>query len=267
MNLSLLQNATLTDPSAASAGDRQGVFIYIRPPQGAGLAPSSIPGASTMPRLQGDDPYYGSEPDPVRKQTLTHLQFGMMQQWARTANGFDPGAAPGPSSDPLSQLAFLVHGIDRAALEQASGAAFYPGIEVSWQVRNWRLFGEPFRLNLDALSRYLDQNGVPEGTPIVAGHFSRQMAVPWHADFNDCRSEGDWGWWPSQRPTEVFPDTSVPDLNARVDWARPDPGMHWADSQGHTSHAEMLQYWSMFGFVVRQGGMFAEQERTPGIGT
>jgi hypothetical protein len=190
----------------------------------------------------------------------------MLQQWALPQGGFDPGSAPGPGLDALSQLAFFVHGLDRAALEQGSGAAFFPGIEASWQIRNWRVYGEPFRINLDATSRYLDQNGVPEGTPILAGHFSRQMAVPWHADFNDCRSEGDWGWWPSQRPTEVFPDTSTQQLSARVDWARTSAGLKFPGEQGRTTHADMVQFWSMFGFVVEKNGMFAEQERNPGIG-
>ena len=269
MNVALAQNATLMDPSQAGAKDRSGVFIYLRPPQGAGIASSGSPGSSSMPHLQGDDPYVGTSQasDSVRKQALTHLQYGMMQQWARPQGGFDPDAAPGPGTDALSQLAFFVHGLDRAALEQGSGAAFFPGIEASWQIRNWRLFGEPFRINLDARSRYLDTNGVPEGTPIVAGHFSRQMAVPWHADFNDCRSEGDWGWWPSQRPTDVFPDTSSQQLSARVDWTRASPGLNYPNQQGHTGHKEMIQYWAAYGFVVEQNGTFAEQERNPGIGS
>jgi hypothetical protein len=267
MNVMLAENATLMDPGPAGAKDRSGVFIYLRPPNGAGLTTTSLSGNSSMPHMQGDDPYNPKEPPAVVKQALTHLQFGMMQQWARPQNGFDPGAAPGPANTALSQLAFFVHGLDRAALEHCAGASFYPGIESSWQIRNRRLFSEPFRLNLNATSRYLDQNGVPEGTPIRAGHFSRQMAVPWHADFNDCRSEGSYGWWPSQRPTEVFADTSTQNLNARVDWTRPSPGLHYRNAQGYSTHEEMLQYWASFGFIVEQSGMFAEQERNPGIGS
>jgi hypothetical protein len=269
MNIMLAANGTLMDPSSAGAKDRSGVFIYIRPPQGAGLTTNGTPGASSMPHLQGDDPYVGTSQasDSIRKQTLTHLQYGFLQQWARPQNGFDPGEAPGPTNDPLNQLLWQVHGLDRAALEQGSGAAFFPGIEASWQIRNWRLYSEPFRINLNATSRYLDTNGLPEGTPIVAGHFSRQMAVPWHADFNDCRSEGDWGWWPSQRPTGVFADTSTQQLSARVDWTRASPGLNYTNAQRRTSHADMVQYWSMYGFIVEQNGMFAEQERNPGIGS
>lgn len=267
MNIMLAQNASLMDPSSAGAKDRSGVFVYLRPPAGAGLTTSSLSGSTSMPHLQGDNPYNPKELPSVVKASLTHLQFGMMQQWARPQDGFDPGAAPGPANTALSQLAFFVHGLDRAALEHCSGAAFYPGIEASWQIRNRRLYSEPFRLNLNATSRYLDQNGVPEGTPVRAGHFSRQMAVPWHADFNDCKSEGSYGWWPSQRPTEVFADASTTNLNARVDWTRPSPGLHYPNQQGQSTHEEMVQYWASFGFVVEQSGMFVEQERATNIGS
>jgi len=56
MNVMLAQNATLMDPGAAGAGDRKSVFIYLRPPQGAGLASAGTPASSSMPHLQGDDP-------------------------------------------------------------------------------------------------------------------------------------------------------------------------------------------------------------------
>ncbi|HJV89363.1 MAG TPA: LodA/GoxA family CTQ-dependent oxidase [Holophagaceae bacterium] len=267
MNLALLSNAALQDPSLTGAKDRSGVFTTMRPPQGAGQTSSTANGSSTMPRMQGDDPYVGQEPDAVKKCTVTHLQFGLLQQWARPESGFNPGAAPLPPDGTLIRTMFQVHGLDRAALEQASGGAFFPGIEVSWQIRNPRLFSEPFRLNHLATSRYLDTTGAPEGGRISAGHFSRQMALPWHADFNDCRSEGGWAWWPSQRPTAVFADASSTSLTKRVDWARPSAGRRYANASGVTSHEDMVKYWSMYGFVVQKDGMFIEQERNPGIGT
>ena len=223
-------------------------------------------GYFAMPRLQGDNPYDGHEADPVRRGTLTHLQYGMLQQWAQPRGMFEPGGAPPPAADALHQTMFAVHALDRAATEQASGGAFYPGIEVSWQIRNRRLFSEPFRLDLDATSRYLDGNGLAEGTPLAAGHFSRQLALPWHADFNDCRSEGSWGWWPSQRPTEVFPDATSSSLSARVEWTRPGPGLKFPGQQGKTTHEQMVMYWAKFGFVVQQGDLFVEQERDLAIG-
>lgn len=267
MNMALMQNAALMDPSLTGARDRNAVFSTVRPPQGAGLTSSGANGSSSMPRMLGDDPYLGQEPDSVRKCTITHLQFGLLQQWARPEGGFSPGAAPQPPDGALIRCMALAHGLDRAALEQGSGGAFFPGIEASWQLWNPRLFSEPFRINLGATSRYLDETGTPEGTPLAPGHFSRQMALPWHADFNDCRSEGGWAWWPSQRPTAVFADARSTSLTKRVDWARPSPGLRYGNASGVSSHEDMVKYWSMYGFVVQKDGMFIEQERNAGIGT
>jgi hypothetical protein len=72
------------------------------------------------------------------------------------------------------------------------------------------------------------------------------MAVPWHADFNDCRHEGDFGWSPAQRP-----DDALPSYNAaiRLDWARADNGTYPGNQQ-RTSHADMVANWWKYGFVV-----------------
>ena len=96
--------------------------------------------------------------------------------------------------------------------------------------------------------------------PIGPGHFTRQMAVPWQADFNDCRDEGDYGWWPSQRPTAVLPTANA---TQRVDWARPtvkfDSGKQVSDKQ------DMVENWWKFGFVVEQDELFVETERAESI--
>jgi len=220
---------------------RQGVFIYLRPPLGQN---SNITGPMTMPKLQGDDPYLGSEPDSARKLTVTHLQYGMLRNWA---NGVFAPAPPGLPLDPPSALppptgpeVITPDGLDQAALENCQGGAFFPGIEASWQIRNPQLFSEPFRINQKAQSQYIG-----ESAPIGPGHFSRQMAVPWHADFNDCRHEGDYGWWPAQRPDDALPYYGA---SSRLDWARPDTA--YSNQQQRTTHADMLANWWKFGFVV-----------------
>ena len=116
-----------------------------------------------------------------------------------------------------------------------------------------------------AASQYLGQNGVPEGTPIIAGHFSRQMAVPWQADFNDCVRLLNLGWWPSQRPDDVFLN-ATDGLSQRVPWARPTTkypdGL--AGGSGST-HSDMQANWWKFGFVVETFGGFVETERAAQI--
>jgi len=50
-------------------------------------------------------------------------------------------------------------------------------------------------------------------------------------------------------------------------WERASTGLNYPNQQGRTTHALMVQYWASYGFVVEQNGMFAEQERNPGIGS
>jgi L-Lysine epsilon oxidase N-terminal/L-lysine epsilon oxidase C-terminal domain len=229
----------LANPDPAYTTDRQGVLIYLRPPLGV----NQPNGNRTMPHLLGDNPYIGSLPDAVRHLSLTHTQYALLRNWAN--NQFTPpsGSPPPPT--------ISAHGLDQAALENASGGAFFPGIEFSWQMRNPTLFAEPFRLNLAAQSRYWG-----ETQTIGPGHFSRQLALPWQADFNDCRDEGDYGWWPSQRPTAVLTD---PSANKRVDWAR--PTVKFASGSQTTTHEDMVACWAKFGFVVASGELFVETER------
>jgi hypothetical protein len=152
--------------------------------------------------------------------------------------------------------------LDRAALENAQGGAFFPGIEASWQIRNPNLFKEPFRINLSAQSQYIGESGT-----IGPGHFSRQMAVPWHADFNDCRHEGDYGWWPAQRPDDALPAYGAAQ---RLDWARPTNA--YSNQQQRTTHEDMLANWWKYGFIVQVNDpagvgqpQLVETERNPSI--
>jgi hypothetical protein len=235
----------LANPDPQYTKDRQGVLIYLRPPLGV----SSQTGNRTMPHLLGDDPYVGNLPDAVQHLTLTHVQFALMRNWANGVFTPPDGSAPPPP-------AITAHGLDRAVLENCVGGAFFPGIEFGWQLRNPVLWAEPFRLNLAANSGYFG-----ESQAIGPGHFTRQMAVPWHADFNDCRNEGDYGWWPSQRPTDVLPSA---DAKARVEWARP-TGNQFTSGHQKSEHADMVENWYKFGFVVESGDVFVETERAPQI--
>jgi hypothetical protein len=279
---SSMLDPSLGDPSPTAAKTRGGVFTFLRPPEGfVGTGPQS------MPKLYGDDWYQGgslfgstfgqngpgngggggqSFPTPahvpafVRYQTLTHTQYALLAQWSNGNFIPAPGITP-PAASP--------HDLDRAALENCIGGPFYPGIECGWQVRNANLFIEPFRLKYDpadpakcAKSQYLDPTGEPENTPITAGHFSRQMAVPWQADFNDCVRALNLGWWPSQRPDDVFLHATDP-LNQRVPWARANG--KWPSGSFSSSHEDMQANWWKFGFVVQTFGGYIETERAAQI--
>jgi hypothetical protein len=235
-----LIDPNLGNPDPAYNKLRSGVFIYVRPPLGTN---SNVTGPMTMPHLQGDDPYTGHETDSGKKLTVTHVQYGMLRNWVD--GGFTPALTkvgpPSPLPPPPGPGFITPDGLDRAALENAQGGGFFPGIEVSWQIRNPNLFKEPFRIDGNAQSQYIGESG-----PIGPGHFSRQGAVPWHADFNDCRHEGDYGWWPAQRPDDALPSYGA---SQRLDWARPNNAL--SNQQQRTTHEDMLANWFKYGFIVQ----------------
>ena len=87
------------------------------------------------------------------------------------------------------------------------------------------------------------------------GLFSQQMALPWQADFFDCRDgpmpDGNtamqYAWWPSQRPITVNKGGTT------VRWDR-----------GITGMRDLAQRWPTRGFVVDNGsGGFDEQGGPP----
>jgi hypothetical protein len=274
---------SMADPTAAAAAARSGVYTYLRAPLGA----AGGTGPQAMPSLRGDDPYMGQSlahymfaqagpgvvhggsiptsadfKNPLRSLPFTHVQYGLLGRWS-DGNFTNTGT-------PTWQLpaAITPHGLDRAALENCIGGAFGPGLELGWQIRNPALFSEPFRLNPNATSQYLDQNGNPEGTPMVAGHFTRQQAVPWQADYNACRSEGQFGWWPSGRPTAVWltsSDFNKGTLSARVDWARPDS--KFPGNNVLSNYDDMVNNWWKFGFLAlsADGSAWIETERAPTV--
>ena len=235
-----LIDPNLANPDPAYDDLRRGVFIYIRPPLGMN---SNVTGPMTMPHLQGDDPYTGHEPDGARKMTVTHVQYGMLRNWVN--GGFTAPLTrvgpPSPLPPPPGPGLITPNGLDRAALENAQGGGFYPGIEVGWQIRNPNLFEEPFRIDRNAQSQYLGESG-----SIGPGHFSRQSAVPWQADFNDCRHEGDFAWWPAQRPDDALPSYGA---SQRLDWARPNNSL--SNQQQRTTHEDMVANWYKYGFIVQ----------------
>jgi hypothetical protein len=123
--------------------------------------------------------------------------------------------------------------LDKAALEACVGAPLYPGIESSWLLRDKYPFVEAFRLDVSKLS---------------AGDITKQLAVPWQADFYDCQQEDPYAWWPHQRPDDVFVKGHVKQLK----WTR----------QLIHSFDEMVHHWHRLGFVIKEGSTYIESERT-----
>jgi len=206
-------------PPPGSASDRAAIFDKLRDPA---LPPTQPAGESDMPMIHSD--FYPVEVN----QPLTKVQYGMMKKWKK-GNFINDWSNP-----PAKSRLVTPAGLDRAALESCVGGAFYPGIEASWLLRDTYTYSEPFRL---------------DPTNLRAGDVTKQMAVPWQADFTDCAQEGELAWWPAQRPDDVFPETGGP----QVPWTR----------NIVNSMSDMVQKWHRLGFVVKKGRKFVETERNP----
>jgi hypothetical protein len=155
------------------------------------------------------------------------------------------------------------------------GGPFFPGIDVSWMIRNKGVYSEPFRI----------RHGVqvfPQFT-VKPGAFSQQMALPWQADFYECQkeaytkaTEGMYHmWWSTHRPDDV----RVKGAEGMVPWARrlmavaklqeakPEVGKlptHDPEADSNRERREqfkqMQKNWWTLGFVVKDGTAFVESE-------
>jgi L-Lysine epsilon oxidase N-terminal/L-lysine epsilon oxidase C-terminal domain len=257
----------LADPAAAGgAAVRTAIFAKLRrpvghpPPPGWVQPTGSIP---NMPRLLGDES--NTNGDLREFYAIPPTQYALMERWAR-GPAFTTGTLPWPP--PLPPATITPAGLDRAALEHCVGGAFFPGIEGGWQLRAAALFAEPFRFNHRATSTH----GGDAGRAIGPGHFSRQMALPWQADFLACSVEQHdvppgsgnmepFAWWPAQRPDQIL----TPAL-ARVDWFRPS-GPFWDPLAGRTvaKFEDMVKHWYKFGFVLPVGPNLVETDRNAAI--
>lgn len=264
----------LSDPAQPDTV-RRTIFARLRKPGTPGATPKD-----DMPRLLGDDPYDQFKTRRIGL-SLTVTQYALMERWA---NGAFVASALGPASLNMPPLAGTITpgGLDRAALEFASGGAFYPGIEVGWMIREPGVFAEPLRIRPGAGSRYV---GDKAGTVVKPGYFSRQMALPWLADFLQCKTEpqrlsvptADWGWWPSQRPDFVYPTAAeAVARGTMVPWSRAQSGVGttWPAGPGGPlprpsqmpSYLQMIDNWWKFGIVDGSPmSGYAETERAASI--
>jgi hypothetical protein len=134
--------------------------------------------------------------------------------------------------EPLPEKIITPEGLDKAALQNCIGGPFFPGIEASWYIRDKYKYIEPFRLSHSTIS---------------AGDVTKQMALPWQADFFYCSQNRELAWWPAQRPDDVFIEA--------------DDRMH-AWSRGYVKNPnEMVKKWFKLGYVTKKGNRYIETER------
>jgi hypothetical protein len=217
------------------------------------------------------DDYYWivSERDmPMLKElALTHMQFRHFQLWSNTLPDFSFNPEPkhlfqrlfkpGDPNDFFNQTHAMEEYIDRlfktrarfapAFIDMASmgkmlGGSFLPGIEVGREggkPANWTLYQ-------GGTSYFPDVRFQPQGsnTPHLPGTLTKDLAVPWFADYIDCGEN----FWPTSRPEVVF------DANGLAySWLGMDPHAN--------NQADFISYWTKLGFIRRrQGDSFAEEE-------
>jgi hypothetical protein len=207
--------------------DRQHLFRQFRVPSHHPLQPGT--GTGRMPFMWSD-----LYKNPATNGTLTPFQYRVMQSWAGGDFEDDWDGKP-----PNVEYRITPNGLDRAALEPCIGAAFFPGIEVSWKVRDVFGYVEPFRLDHHSLA---------------PGDITQQMSLPWQTDFVDCAYEDPYVWWPSQRPIDV----RMTPHSAFQPWARPFDDPKRTDDMSAT---EMVHHFDRLGHVLRFGRHFLETGR------
>jgi hypothetical protein len=258
--------STLSGPRAAEAARlRAGIINWIRDPDDSRVQ------WKKMPRGLGDlyTDLDNGTPKPQSFLTLTRIQFALLREWAAANFNNDwPGseplltATPNPTPDDL----------DRASVENSVGGPFYPGIDVSWLVRQKDLFAEPLRLKV-AREPEADKASAPltiGALEFRPGYFSQQMALPWQADFYDCHKEEfndpdgnqyHFMWWTAHRPDDVFPSGS----DQRARWVREfDKHAKDPDDPDNLDNLErfsqMQSNWHKLKFVSAKNGDHYEEE-------
>lgn len=221
--LSLLRDPN-PSPASPAFGARNHVLRRLRVP----------PGSSATSTAESNMPKLSRENDTGRPVTLTLLQFGRMERWAR--GDFDPDTgidleAPARPFEEIVDVSEQTRALDRAGLDSTVGGSFFPGIEASRFVREQSTWSAPFRIREN----------------IPAGALTEGMALPWQTDFLACRQT----WWPANRPGWVKSrDPQDPTVFTRANW------------EPATSTESFTKIdWTKTPFVVRDGDAFLESER------
>lgn len=235
--------------------NRTTVFNRLRDPSTFDQTPRPSIDPTRMPSTFGD--YYGrangrgGRNDPAYLHSVSKLQYAMLRAWSQGNFVEDWGT-------PAAPAAITPEGLDRAALEDMSGGAFFPGMEASWLFTKKDVWAAPFRIARGKKVGSIPTPGETNRRDLIieAGTFSQQMAVPWQADFRDCAfgtvadttapdGKRQVGWWPSNRPDKVFADSAP---NDRVPWARLSSGDPFPDDDPPGFRA-MVDSWFTLGFV------------------
>lgn len=210
------QVAVLSAPGDEFAAQRRILFNQFRYPRRFNgkirlTAPDNT-GLSAGVSIGEWPQYYGdatalSNPTIDAYMGVTELQYQYLWQWA--IGDFDADWTGSPAAGPTAIDQVPVQDqpamLDRAAMEFCLGGPFHPGCEVTWPMRNYTMYTEPFRIRtwpagvanqdygdfLTPEQVYVQGPGATVGGPLYfngPGDVTRWMAVPWQTDTASCRS-------------------------------------------------------------------------------
>jgi L-lysine epsilon oxidase-like protein len=227
---------------------RSHIFRILRDPNATGALARQQASGRFMPLLSGDDGDKISG-KPGTWLSLTKTRYEMMHQWAEGEFEADWKGEPEPARKVTPE------GLDLAALENCSGGPFFPGIEAGWLMRKAAVYSEAFRFDHKQLA---------------AGDVTKRSALPWQADFFECREH----WWPAQRPDEVLtlanynhlkeldeklaklkPNSAAfENLKAQIDdlWRERAPWARGLPEDAPAGDNAMVNDWHRLGFLVNQ---------------
>lgn len=240
--------ARLADASAAAEPYRQAIFKLFRSPEAYVYAPSALP------PFYGDGVDYAFGPyDATGDLSLTPTLYRLMKQWADSDFDSDWKGFPVPPDFDDIPPAQQPRALDSASLYDVLGGPFHPGIELTWIMRQPRIWRDAYRLNIDAEGTRTRQDYGPELTPEVclgedgplsatgAGALTRWMGVPWQTDGGSCASGGDYtptyylsvpSFWASRVPNDVLPEAAYERMK--------DTGV---SNVQRTKHFDSRSYW------------------------
>jgi L-lysine epsilon oxidase-like protein len=266
-----------------------------------------------MPLLCGDNPLTDHVPSKFLR--LTDYQLYILRQWAegKFFNEERQGWIKKPDTfEPYKDWASETGSdLDRGVLMNLLGGAFCPGGEVGWIIRNPSVYKVPYRIKADPgfynfpqTAAQANYRGLPAQeyislieatlsqdndfeTGLQPGDLTKQMALPWQSDFNECTtqpinityeqwnninpdSENDpwmkleeqaWEtlWWPSHRPLQTYEVVSVQNGQPTyryLNWSRGVP-------QNNAGDLKMVTEWSRLSFVIRNPYMTEKQMDQP----
>ena len=258
-----------------------------------------------MPLLCGDNPISNTLPSKFLR--LTDYQHYILRQWAegKFYNEVREGWVEQPNTfDPYADWTNkTARDLDQGVLMNLLGGAFCPGGEVGWIMRNPSIYKEPYRVKADpdfynfrqtaaqansqSTARTVGENdyvssvevalsqGSNYETGLQPGDITKQMALPWQSDYNECSTQTinvtyeDWNqidpdspedpvmkgegqvwetlWWPAHRPLqtwEVVGFSGGQPILQYLNWSRGVP-------QTPAGDLKMVTEWKRLGFVVR----------------